>query len=166
MKKIPIGISSCLLGQQARFDGGHKRDAYIVGTLSGYFEFHPFCPEVAIGLGIPRPTIHLVKIDTAIRCVCIKDPELDVTDRLRDYAEQQKECHAGLCGYILKKDSPSCGMGQLLADLIKDNLLQVAEHYILQLMNTLKTVVSRSNHVEESYYMSPYPQELRLINQL
>ncbi|MEI7996500.1 MAG: DUF523 domain-containing protein, partial [Methylococcaceae bacterium] len=53
MKKIPIGISSCLLGEQVRFDGGHKRDAYIVGTLSEYFEFHPFCPEVAIGLGIP-----------------------------------------------------------------------------------------------------------------
>ncbi|MDD1636108.1 MAG: DUF523 and DUF1722 domain-containing protein [Methylococcaceae bacterium] len=274
MKKIPIGISSCLLGQQVRFDGSHKRDAYIVGTLSEYFEFHPFCPEVAIGLGIPRPTIHLVKIDNATRCVGIKDPTLDVTDRLRDYAEQQKDSHAELCGYILKKDSPSCGMervkvyagnqphrngfgiyaqemmrnnpllpveetrfharhkliimshadyremGQLLAGLTKDNLLQVAERYILQLMNTLKTVVSRSNHVnvlqhiqgylkkelsaddkaelcdieryrsgeiplivpltllkhhfrkspdpyiEESYYMSPYPQELQLINQL
>jgi uncharacterized protein YbbK (DUF523 family) len=110
MKKIPIGISSCLLGEQVRFDGGHKRDAYIVGTLSEYFEFHPFCPEVAIGLGIPRPTIHLVKIGNNIRCVGIKDPALDVTDRLRDIADQQKNTHAGLCGYILKKDSPSCGM--------------------------------------------------------
>ena len=110
MKKIPIGISSCLLGEQVRFDGGHKRDAYIMGTLSEYFEFHPFCPEVAIGLGIPRPVIHLVKIDNAIRCVGVKDPELDVTDRLRDVADQQKVSHAGLCGYILKKDSPSCGM--------------------------------------------------------
>ena len=51
MKKIPTGISSCLLGEQVRFDGGHKRDAYIVGMLSEYFEFHPSCPEVAIGLG-------------------------------------------------------------------------------------------------------------------
>jgi uncharacterized protein YbbK (DUF523 family) len=110
MKKIPIGISSCLLGEHVRFDGGHKRDAYIVGTLSEYFEFHPFCPEVAIGLGIPRPTLHLVKIDNAIGCVGKKDPTLDVTDRLRDVAEQQKDSHAGLCGYILKKDSPSCGM--------------------------------------------------------
>jgi uncharacterized protein YbbK (DUF523 family) len=114
MKKIPIGISSCLLGQQVRFDGGHKRDAYIVGKLSEYFEFHPFCPEVAIGLGIPRPPIHLVKIDNAIRCVGVKYPELDVTDRLRDYAVQEKDNHAGLCGYILKKNSPSCGMKRVM----------------------------------------------------
>ncbi len=63
MKKIPIGISSCLLGQNVRFDGGHKRDAYINGTLSQYFEFHAFCPEMGIGLGAPRPTLHLEKID-------------------------------------------------------------------------------------------------------
>ena len=54
MKKIPIGISSCLLGQNVRFDGGHKRDSYITGTLGQYFEFHPFCPEMGIGLGTPR----------------------------------------------------------------------------------------------------------------
>ena len=110
IKKIPIGISSCLLGEQVRFDGSHKRDAYIVGTLSQYFDFHPFCPEVAIGLGIPRPTIHLIKTDDVVRCVGVKNPELDLTNRLLDVAAQQKERHSGLCGYILKKDSPSCGM--------------------------------------------------------
>lgn len=110
MKRIPIGISSCLLGQEVRFDGGHKHDAYITGTLGQYFEFHPFCPEVEIGLGVPRPTLHLVRIGGEIRCVGVKDPERDVTDRLRRHAEQLKDRHAELCGYILKKDSPSCGM--------------------------------------------------------
>jgi uncharacterized protein YbgA (DUF1722 family)/uncharacterized protein YbbK (DUF523 family) len=110
MKKIPIGISSCLLGQNVRYDGGHKQDAYITGTLSEYFDFQPFCPEVEIGLGTPRPAIHLIKIDHAVRCVGVKDPEFEVTDRLRRHAEHQKDLHAGLCGYILKKDSPSCGM--------------------------------------------------------
>jgi uncharacterized protein YbgA (DUF1722 family)/uncharacterized protein YbbK (DUF523 family) len=110
MKKIPIGISSCLIGQEVRFDGGHKHDAYITGTLGQYFEFHSFCPEVEIGLGVPRPTLHLAKVDGEIRCVGVKDPERDVTDRLRKHAEQLKERHAELCGYILKKDSPSCGM--------------------------------------------------------
>ncbi|MGZ8144128.1 MAG: YbgA family protein [Methylosarcina sp.] len=110
MKKIPIGISSCLIGQEVRFDGGHKLDAYITGTLGQYFEFHSFCPEVEIGLGVPRPTLHLVKVDGAVRCVGVKDPDRDVTDRLRKHAEQLKERHAELCGYILKKDSPSCGM--------------------------------------------------------
>ncbi|MFI3218707.1 MAG: DUF523 and DUF1722 domain-containing protein, partial [Methylococcales bacterium] len=106
--KIPVGISSCLLGDNVRFDGGHKRDAYIVGTLSHYFDFRLFCPEMAIGLGTPRPTMHLIKKDNAVRCVVIKDPDHDVTDRLKDYAEQQN--HSDLCGYIVKKDSPSCGM--------------------------------------------------------
>lgn len=110
MKKIPVGISSCLLGQEVRFDGGHKHDAYITGTLGQYFEFRPFCPEVEIGLGVPRPTLHLVRIGEEIRCVGVKDPERDVTDRLRRRAEQLKDQHAELCGYILKKDSPSCGM--------------------------------------------------------
>ncbi len=113
MKKIPIGISSCLLGQNVRFDGGHKRDSYIVGTLGEYFDFHAICPEVAIGLGTPRPTIHLVKIADSIRCVGIKEPENDVTERLRDYAAELRPIHADLCGYIVKKDSPSCGMARV-----------------------------------------------------
>ncbi|MDO9105068.1 MAG: DUF523 and DUF1722 domain-containing protein [Methylovulum sp.] len=311
MKKIPIGISSCLLGENVRFDGGHKCDAYIVGTLAEYFEFRPFCPEVAIGLGVPRPTLHLVKKEGTIHCVGIKDPDHDVTERLRAYADQQKSSHEELCGYILKKESPSCGMervkifangqprregvgiyaaemmlnnpllpveeegrlgdaglrenfiqrvyvlyrwkqllangltpqslttfharhkliimshadyrdlGQLLAGISKENLASVAGQYIVQLMALLKTVVNRASHVnvlqhiqgylkkelgaddkaelcelieryrngeiplivpltllkhhfrkspdsyiENSYYMSPYPQELRLINQL
>ncbi|MGR8935588.1 MAG: YbgA family protein [Gammaproteobacteria bacterium] len=110
MSKIPIGISSCLLGENVRYDGGHKRDAYIVGTLSDYFEFHPFCPEMAIGLGAPRPPLHLVADNGGVRCVGVKDPEQEVTDRLRSYADLMQNRHADLCGYILKKDSPSCGM--------------------------------------------------------
>ena len=311
MQKIPIGISSCLVGQPVRFDGGHKRDAYINGTLSAYFDFKPFCPEVEIGLGTPRPAIQLALRDDAVHCVGVKEPSLDVTERLRSHAQQQATLHAALCGYILKKDSPSCGMtrvkvyagqqyerngvgiyaqemmrnnpllpveeegrlgdpglrenfilrvyvlyrwklmlaeglspqkltqfharhkliimshadyselGQLLASVSKSNLLTVADQYILQLMQTLKKVATRSSHVnvlqhiqgylkkelsaddkaelcelieryrqgeiplivpltllrhhfrktpdtyiDESYYMSPYPQALQLINQL
>lgn len=311
MKKIPIGISSCLLGHNVRYDGSHKRDAYITGTLSEYFDFRPFCPEVEIGLGTPRPTIHLVRVNGEIRCIGVKNPEIDVTERLRDHAGQLAAQHADLCGYILKKDSPSCGMervkvyadniprrdgvgiyaetmmrnnpllpveeegrlgdaglrenfiqriyvlyrwklmlaegltarsltrfharhkliimshgdyrelGQLVAGAAQDNIEQVADRYILLLMTTLRKVASRSNHVnvlqhiqgylkkelsaddkaelceiieryrqgelplivpltllkhhfrktpdpyiDESYYLSPYPQELRLINQL
>jgi len=110
MKKIPVGISSCLLGQPVRYDGGHKRDSYIAGTLAQYFDFQTFCPEVAIGMGTPRPTIQLVKIDKEIHCVGVKNPDIDVTGQLRDYANQQKPAYADLCGYILKKGSPSCGM--------------------------------------------------------
>jgi uncharacterized protein YbgA (DUF1722 family)/uncharacterized protein YbbK (DUF523 family) len=110
MVKIPVGISSCLLGQRVRYDGGHKLDSYIVGTLAEHFEFRPFCPEIGIGLGTPRPTIQLVKHDGEIRCVGAKNPALDVTDALRDYASRERCAQIDLCGYILKKDSPSCGM--------------------------------------------------------
>ncbi len=58
--EIKIGISACLLGEQVRYDGGHKRDVFIHDTLSQYFNFVPVCPEVAIGLGIPREPIRLV----------------------------------------------------------------------------------------------------------
>ncbi|MGR9088021.1 MAG: YbgA family protein [Gammaproteobacteria bacterium] len=311
MKKIPIGISSCLLGQPVRYDGSHKHDSYITGTLGEYFEFHPFCPEVAIGMGVPRPTIHLVRAAGELRSVGLKDSGMDVTGQLKSYALQVSERHAGLCGYILKKDSPSCGMervkvyngeqprregvgiyagemmrlnpllpveeegrlgdpglrenfiqrvyvlhrwkemlaegitangltrfharhkliimshgdyrelGQMLAGLTQGTLAEIAERYIARLMQLLKQVPSRSQHVnvlqhiqgylkkelsaddkaemvdvieryrsgdvplivpltllkhhfrkcpdpyiDESYYMSPYPQELRLINQL
>ncbi len=110
IKKIPIGISSCLLGQNVRYDGGKKLDNYITGTLSAYFDFQPFCPEVSIGLGTPRPPIHLVKNDNGLRCVNIKNPEIDLTDQLHSYAEHQQNLYVSLCGYILKKSSPSCGM--------------------------------------------------------
>lgn len=111
-KKIPIGISSCLLGERVRFDGGHKNSPYITQTLTDYFEFRPFCPEVSIGLGIPRETIRLVKdtVDGAVRCVGVKSPDKDVTQQLADCAREQFHWVEQLSGYVFKKDSPSCGM--------------------------------------------------------
>ncbi len=311
MEKIPVGISSCLLGELVRFDGGHKHDSYITGTLAKYFDFQPFCPEVAIGMGVPRPTIQLVKTNGQVRAVGVKNQEIDVTGALQDYASQSKPAHSELCGYILKKDSPSCGMervkvytnnqpqkvgqgiyakemmlnncllpveeegrlgdprlrenfiqrvyvlyrwkqlltegltpggltrfharhkliimsrenyvdlGQLLATVTKTNIDELADTYITKLMTTLKKVAEPKQHVnvlqhiqgylkkelaaddkaelcemieryrlgevplivpitllkhhfrknpdpyiEDSYYMSPYPQELRLINEI
>jgi uncharacterized protein YbgA (DUF1722 family)/uncharacterized protein YbbK (DUF523 family) len=107
---IKIGISSCLLGENVRFDSGHKKNSYITGILSSFFDFIPFCPEVSIGLGIPREPIRLVSIENEIRCVGTKSSTLDVTEKLYAMAESQKAWHEDLCGYILKKNSPSCGM--------------------------------------------------------
>lgn len=108
--KIPIGISSCLLGEEVRFDGGHKQDSYILGTLSDYFEFQPVCPEVAIGLPIPRPPIRLVQHDDAIHVVGVKDPTIDVTDKLHDYGQKMAREMTDISGFIFKRASPSCGM--------------------------------------------------------
>lgn len=110
MHKIKIGISSCLLGEEVRYDGGHKRNVYITGTLSQYFKFKPICPEMAIGLGVPRPTIRLVDEGAGIRVLGVKDSTLDVTDKLRAFSQEACGKLGNLSGYILKKDSPSCGM--------------------------------------------------------
>jgi len=110
LEKIKIGISSCLLGEKVRFDSGHKRNAYVNNVLSNYFEFTAFCPEVEIGLGIPREPIRLVIFDEEVRCVGTKNKSMDVTEKLYQSADEQKDWHQQLCGYILKKGSPSCGM--------------------------------------------------------
>lgn len=107
---IKIGISSCLLGEKVRFDSGHKLNKYATDVLGQYFEFVPFCPEVSIGLPIPRAPIRLIAKEGDIRCVGVKDDTIDVTDELKAKADEQVHWHQDLCGYILKHSSPSCGM--------------------------------------------------------
>jgi len=110
--KLKVGVSSCLLGQAVRYNGGHKKDKFIVNTLGEYFDFQAFCPEVGAGLGIPRPTIRLVR-DTKqapIRAVEVTQGERDHTQALEEYSHSIIEQLRPLSGYILKKDSPSCGM--------------------------------------------------------
>jgi len=109
-EKIPVGISSCLLGDPVRYNGGHKKDSYITGTLSKYFDLRPLCPEVGIGMGVPRPPIRLVATDRGVRALGVKDAAVDVTDELRAFTLSREEFIAGLSGYILKRASPSCGM--------------------------------------------------------
>ena len=108
--KIPLGISSCLIGEKVRFDGGHKQNRYILDTLGQYFSFRPFCPEMAIGLGVPRETIRLVEIDGKTEAIGNKNTELNVTQALVQSAHEQRSWHQRIFGYIVKKDSPSCGM--------------------------------------------------------
>jgi uncharacterized protein YbgA (DUF1722 family)/uncharacterized protein YbbK (DUF523 family) len=109
-EKIKIGISSCLLGEKVRFDGGHKEDGFITNTLAVYFDFVPVCPEVDIGLGTPRETIRLEGTDSP-RLVAPKSGR-DLTEQMHEYSGRRLEelKQVGLHGYILKKDSPSCGM--------------------------------------------------------
>jgi Uncharacterized conserved protein len=108
--KVPIGISSCLLGAEVRFDGGHKWDNYVNTVLSYYFEFVPICPEVAIGMGVPREPIHLVGDPSDPRAVGVRNSRLDVTGALQAFGRNLAPTLANLSGYILKSASPSCGM--------------------------------------------------------
>ncbi|QLA16675.1 YbgA family protein [Desulfolutivibrio sulfoxidireducens] len=116
MKQRPIrmGVSTCLLGQNVRYDGGHKRDAYVADTLGRFFEFVPVCPEVECGLGIPRPAMRLAGDPTAPRLEVIHTGE-DLTERMKAYCARRVEELAGedLCGYIFKSKSPSSGMARV-----------------------------------------------------
>jgi uncharacterized protein YbgA (DUF1722 family)/uncharacterized protein YbbK (DUF523 family) len=107
---IVVGISACLLGESVRYDGAHKYHSYIERTLGQYFQFRSFCPEVEAGLGVPRPPVQLRAFDGAIRVVGVKDHTFEVGAALQAAAQRQNDWLGGLCGYILKKDSPSCGM--------------------------------------------------------
>jgi uncharacterized protein YbgA (DUF1722 family)/uncharacterized protein YbbK (DUF523 family) len=93
-----------------RYDGNHKHDRFITDTLGKYFEFVPVCPEVAIGLGVPRPPIRLVGDPTVPRAVGVADPTLDVTRKLTVYGQRTARTLNDISGYILKSRSPSCGM--------------------------------------------------------
>src|ERR1700722_14547842 len=108
---IRIGISACLLGKEVRFDGGHKRSDFLVDVLGPFVEFVPVCPEVEIGLGVPRETLRLVRDGGEIRLIGNKSG-VDQTVAMRRYADRRTVALANddLSGYVLKKDSPSCGM--------------------------------------------------------
>lgn len=113
-EKIRIGVSSCLLGNEVRWNGGHARDRYVTDTLGEYFEFVPVCPEVECGFGVPRETMHLEGDIDAPRLVTTRT-RADHTDRMLSWArrrvrELEKE---NLCGFIFKKDSPSSGMARV-----------------------------------------------------
>jgi uncharacterized protein YbgA (DUF1722 family)/uncharacterized protein YbbK (DUF523 family) len=110
-RPIRIGVSSCLLGEQVRFDGGHKRDNFLVNVLGAYVEWVPVCPELEIGLGVPRETIRLERKGTLVHLVAPKSGS-DHTKTMRAWAARRlKElAREDLSGYVLKSKSPSCGM--------------------------------------------------------
>jgi len=112
MTRIAVGISSCLLGNEVRHDGGHKHSRYCTGTLSRYFDFKPVCPELEAGLGVPRPTIHLRQIGDELRVFESKG-NTDHTDRLSRFIRDKLPELGSLRGYILMAKSPSCGMERI-----------------------------------------------------
>ena len=108
---IRIGISSCLLGEGVRFDGGHKRDVYLTETFGRFVEWVPVCPEVECGLGTPRESMRLMTSMDGVRLLTGRTG-IDHTDRMVRYSERRvgELASEELCGYVLKKDSPSCGL--------------------------------------------------------
>jgi uncharacterized protein YbgA (DUF1722 family)/uncharacterized protein YbbK (DUF523 family) len=110
-RPIRIGISACLLGEEVRFDGGHKRDAFLTETFGRFVEWVPVCPEVECGFGTPREAMRLVRIDRGARLLTVKSG-IDLTERMTRFSRSRVSALAveDLSGYVLKKDSPSCGL--------------------------------------------------------
>jgi uncharacterized protein YbgA (DUF1722 family)/uncharacterized protein YbbK (DUF523 family) len=111
MEKIKIGISACLTGKKVRYDGLHKQDHYITGTLGQYFDFIPLCPEVEYGLPVPREAMRLIGDPQNPRLVTISTGT-DHTEGMKKWAEKrlQELDKQELCGFIFKSRSPSSGM--------------------------------------------------------
>jgi uncharacterized protein YbgA (DUF1722 family)/uncharacterized protein YbbK (DUF523 family) len=109
--RVRVGISSCLLGQRVRFDGGHKRDSFLADVFARYVEWVPVCPEVELGLGTPRETLRLVNNDGVVRLIA-SSTGADHTEAMREWAEHRIDQLAklGLCGYVFKRGSPTCGV--------------------------------------------------------
>ena len=107
---LRLGVSACLLGNEVRFDAGHKRDRFLTDLLGQFVEWVPVCPEVEAGLGVPRPALRLVRQGDAVRMVEIASGR-DQTRRLQGHAARRVRALGALelSGYVLKKDSPSCG---------------------------------------------------------
>lgn len=112
VRPIQVGVSACILGEKVRFDGGHKQSAFVQNTLSKVFDFVPVCPEVGVGMTVPRPTIRLQNVDGATRLIETKNPDNDHTDAMIEYSVKKVKSltDTRLCGYIVCAKSPTCGM--------------------------------------------------------
>jgi len=111
LEKIKLGVSSCLLGERVRYDGGHKLDHFLTDTLGAYVDWVLVCPEVESGLSVPREAMHLVGDVEAPRLVTIRTG-VDHTSRMRQWAKKKVTILAAedLCGFVFKSRSPSSGM--------------------------------------------------------
>lgn len=112
MRKKPlVGISTCLLGENVRYDGGGKLDRYIRDVLGRHVDFIPVCPEVESGMGVPREAMRLVNMNGSTRLMTQRT-EKDLTEQMERWMHKKlkKISDPGLCGYIFKSGSPSCGL--------------------------------------------------------
>jgi uncharacterized protein YbbK (DUF523 family) len=112
MKKKPlVGISTCLLGENVRHDGGNKLNRYLRDTLGKYVDYLPVCPEVECGMSVPREAVHLADINGDIHLVTVKT-NIDMTEKMNSWIKKHIKdlSKKQLCGFIFKSKSPSCGL--------------------------------------------------------
>jgi uncharacterized protein YbgA (DUF1722 family)/uncharacterized protein YbbK (DUF523 family) len=113
-EKIKIGMSSCLLGEEVRWDGDHKYDQYVRDVLGSYFDYVSICPEVDVGMGVPRETVALYGTLENPKMIT-KRSKTDWTKKMNHYTKDRihELTKENLCGYVFKSKSPSCGIGKV-----------------------------------------------------
>lgn len=117
MDKIKLGISNCLMGENVRYDGAHKRDAYLEDKLGKLVEWVPVCPETECGLGVPREPMYLIGSSELPRLVT-RNTNIDHTDKMLKWTEKRlKELEKEkLSGFVFKNNSPSCGLNSVFSE--------------------------------------------------
>lgn len=162
--RLRIGVSSCLLGQEVRWDGGHKRARFLTDVLEPFVEWVPVCPEVEVGMGIPRETVRLERHGDDVRMRGTKS-SVDHTRAMRAFAARRvRELRAlDLSGYVLKRDSPTCGMERVRVygpaggprrdgrGLFAQVLLDSLPHLPVEEEGRLNDAVLRENWIERVF---------------
>jgi len=105
-----VAVSACLLGQRVRYDGKQKQHAFVCKQLQKWLSLEAICPEVEIGMGVPRPAIQLREVSGRIKAVGLEQADLDVTQQLNRFGRQTAQRLADIDAYIFKARSPSCGL--------------------------------------------------------
>ena len=113
MTTISIGISACLQGKKVRYDGSSKRGLHLFKQLDEHINLEPVCPEMSIGLGVPRETIRLVGTVDNLQLTDSKDQSINHTNAMTTFAHQYSQSHRHIAGYIGVKQSPSCGFDRV-----------------------------------------------------
>lgn len=135
---IKIAVSSCLLGNLVRYDGGHTLHRWIAEDLAQQFELVAVCPEVGIGLGAPRKMLQLRDDPADPYVKGIENPTVDVTKELKGYAEKKSHDLPDICGYIFKSRSPSCGLTEVPVYNASGDIIGYASGVYAQTIRTVR----------------------------
>lgn len=135
---IRIGVSACLMGEKVRYDGNHRRNSFVTDILAEHFELVPVCPEAELGMGVPRETVDL-EGDVAAPKMIGTHSRKDWTASMNDWTRQKIEelASLNLCGFVMKKGSPSCGVHRV--PVIQENREPLSEGRGLFAMAYMKT---------------------------
>ena len=144
MKKLKLGVSSCLLGESVRYNGEHKRDSTVIDLLGQQFEAVPVCPEVELGMGVPREPVRLVANDASSERMVGSEAGKDWTQAMVDFNSIKLEAlrQQNLSGFIFKSRSPSCGPGNvpLHHEQEKSSTVGLFAHALMQYFPSLPVI--------------------------